>query len=129
MRSIETQCCINFRLQHCDLRSICYACHRYTCVCHLQQYYNIIDYMLYALPFIPATYSFHQWKPISPTLLPSFFPSPHPLLSGNHQLVSCICRSDSAFVYSFFFGFYMSEIIWYLFVFVSLAYFTLHNTP
>ena len=45
----------------------------------IQCYYNIVDYIPYGAPFIPATYSFLNWKPVSPTSLHPFCPSPHPL--------------------------------------------------
>ena len=33
----------------------------------IQSYYSVTDYIPYALPFIPMTYSFHNWKLVSGT--------------------------------------------------------------
>lgn len=44
----------------------------------IQCHDNTIDYIPYVVPFIPVTYSFHNWKPVSPIhfVHPStFFPS------------------------------------------------------
>ena len=71
-----------------------------------QHYYNIIDYIPYAVPLITMTYSFHKWKPVPPTALHPFCPSPHPLPSGNHQLLLCIYRSGSAFCFCLFICFF-----------------------
>ena len=45
----------------------------------IQHYYGTIAYVPYAVPLIPMTYSFHNWKPVSPTPLYSLFgiPSKH----------------------------------------------------
>lgn len=32
----------------------------------VQHYYSIIDFVPYAVPFIPVIYSFYNWKPVSP---------------------------------------------------------------
>ena len=50
----------------------------------MPRYDNIIDYIPYAVPCIPMTYSFHNGEPASPTLIHQFFPSlyPSPLWSA-----------------------------------------------
>ena len=39
--------------------------------------YSTIDCIPYAVPFIPVTYTFHNWKPVPPTLLYPFVPTPY----------------------------------------------------
>ena len=51
----------------------------------------------YAVPFIPMTYSSHNWKPVSPIPVHPFYLTPSLLPSGSHQFVLCIYRYDSAF--------------------------------
>ena len=47
-----------------------------------------MKYIPYAVPFIPVTYSFHNWKPLSPTPLYLFCPSPHPTPLATSSLFS-----------------------------------------
>lgn len=54
----------------------------------IQCYYSIIEYIPYAVPLIPATHSFQDWKPVSPTALYSFCPSPLPSLLAPTSLFS-----------------------------------------
>ena len=75
----------------------------------LHHYYNIIDCIHYAMLFLPVTYSFHDWKLLSPSPLHPFCP-PAP---SNHQFSVCIALI-LLFTYSFFKIPFMSGIIWYL---------------
>lgn len=74
-----------------------------------------IIYWLYSLSstFISITYSFHNWRPLSP--LPfTHFAQPSSLLpSGSHQFVPCIYSSESAFCFFIHFSYVpiMSGII------------------
>ena len=43
----------------------------------IQCYYNIIDYVSYAVSFIPMIQSFHNWKSVPPTPLYPFCPCLH----------------------------------------------------
>ena len=58
-------------------KSICYAVltTSVATICHPEHYYNTTDYIPYVMPFIPVTYSFHDWKPVSPSLLHPLCPS------------------------------------------------------
>ena len=54
----------------------------------IQHYFSTIDYVPYPVPFIPMTYSFHNWKPVSPTpLLP--IPPPSSLLENIRVFFFC----------------------------------------
>lgn len=48
----------------------------------MQPFDSVIHCLPRAVPFIPVTYSFWNWKPVSPLLLP-YVPSLHLLPSGN----------------------------------------------
>ena len=92
---VDTKCYISFRWYTIVLPQVCIMRPSVTVQCC----YSIIDYIPHAVPFIPVTYSFHNWKPVSPTPLHLFCPSPHPCPSGNHSFVLCIYRLDSAFCF------------------------------
>lgn len=46
----------------------------------------MIDYIPYAILFIPMTYLFYSWNFV-PVNHPHLFHQPHPFFSGNHQFV------------------------------------------
>ena len=72
------------------------AHHKYSChPSAVILYYNILDYTPCAVPSIPMTDSFHNWKPGSPTPLHPFCLSPYPYLSESQQYVVCTYKSDS----------------------------------
>ena len=85
---------------------------------------------LYSLcsDFIPVTYSFRNWQPVSPSCFLPFCLTPQLLFSSNHQFVLYIYSSDSVFCLCIFFRFHLSGIIWYFYYILSLTSFTLHNT-
>ena len=73
----------------------------------------------------------YNWKPVSPTPLQLFCPSPHPLPSSTREFVLHIDRSDSAFcwfVHWFWFSDSTQEWSHTVFVFLSLIRFTQHGT-
>ena len=57
---------------------------------------NTFDYIPHSAPFIPMTWSSHNWKPVSPAPASPTLPMlPTPLPSGTHQFVlyiyECFC--------------------------------------
>lgn len=63
-------------------------------ICHHKVLFQYIDSITYAVPFVLVIYSFHNRKPVPPTLLP-IFPTPHPPSSDICKSVLCICESVS----------------------------------
>ena len=81
---------------------LCYARHK--CSYHLSLCNTIIITLIkFSMLFLLFSwYLLHNWKPESPTLLHPFC---YPLTSlpfGNHQLILCICTSDSFYYYCSF---------------------------
>ena len=66
---------------------------------------NTIDYIPYAVPFIPMTYSFCNWKPVPSTPHHQFCSLFHLLPTGNHQSALCSSRSVSTFCLLFVYSF------------------------
>ena len=57
-------------------------------------FHSTVDCVACAVRFIPVTYSLDNWKPMPPTPLHPFYPSLHPLLSANHELILRIYGSE-----------------------------------
>ena len=56
-----------------------------------------MDYILYAVAFIPVTYLFHKCKTVSPILLHPFSHCSTTFFSHNKHLLLCIYGTNSAF--------------------------------
>jgi len=93
---------MNFSIPYAGLTtSVATICHRTT----LLQYHSLFSL---CCAFIPGTYSFRNWKPVSSP--PPPIPNPFPLVT--RSLFSVFIGLILLFVYSFvlFFRFHMSEI-------------------
>ena len=109
--------------------------------------YNIINCIPYAVPFILVTYSFHNWKPVSPNSLHPCYPTPHPLPLATISFFTVFIVMIHLFVYSFlrfhlWLESYLSFSVWLISVSVILCRFNhvvsrgtissflwLHNIP
>ena len=75
------------------------------CSSHLSPYNAImipLNCITYAAVFIPVTYSFHNWKPVSPTCLFLFCPSSHLLPLATILLFSVFIGLVLLFVFHLF---------------------------
>ena len=83
------------------------------CSYHLEpcSYYIIIDYITYAVHYIPVTYLFYNWK-LNVLISLTYFIHPIICLSSNKHFVMCAYRSVSLLLYLFIFWIpNISEII------------------
>ena len=88
------------------------------------RYYNIIDYIPWAVHFISMTHLFYNWKFVPSNHPHLFHPFPPiPLCSSNHLFVFCLY--ESCFVYSFVW-FLDSTYKWThtVYIFLCLIYLT-----
>lgn len=100
---VDTQSYVVLGVQHRDSIMSLYV--MFTSVAMISHHTSLfrIIYYPYAMPIVPTPYSFHNWKPVPPTLLHPLCPFPPPPSSGNHQFILHIYRSGSLFIYSFYF--------------------------
>ena len=77
---LTTQRSILFQLSYpgAPLYIILYSLQVYLSSVTIHFYHNTADYTPYTVTFIPVTYSLHNWKPVPPTPLHPFNPSPNP---------------------------------------------------
>lgn len=104
LSTVDTQCYISFRgnIVISQVYALCYVHQK--CSYHLSPYnaLQINDYVPYIVPFIPVTYSFHNWKSVSHTPL-------HPFCLSLH--LAPLWQSSICSLYLW---------VWFQFLFVSL---------